>query len=229
MTQEYGKSARTFKSALVWIVADSDMGLYDEGRKLIAWEAIQAEEDELKLDDIQKRQLSESVKRAQRDLKESIWRAYKNIIVLDKNNKLKTIDLGLVHSSAADNLVALVLNRLRQDGEIEKEISPNFIVRNWPPAFIEWSTKSFRDAFFASPLFPRLLNPESIRETIIRGVEAGIFAYVGKTQDNKYEPFNFEEAMLGTDIEISDDMFIVQKSVAEEYRSAKRSSVRGSA
>lgn len=218
MTQEYGKSARTFKSALVWIAADSDMGLYDEGRKLIAWEAIQAEEDELKPDDIQKRQLSESVKRAQRDLKESIWRAYKNIIVLDKNNKLKTIDLGLVHSSAAENLVTLVLNRLRQDGEIEKEISPNFIVRNWPPAFVEWSTKSLRDAFYASPLFPRLLNSESIRETITRGVEAGIFAYVGKTQDNKYEPFNFEEAMLGTDIEISDDMYIVQKSLAEEYR-----------
>jgi len=218
MTQEYGKSARTFKSALVWIVADSDIGLYDEGRKMIAWEAIQEEEDELKLDDIQKRQLSESVKRAKRDLKESIWRAYKNIIVLDKNNKLKTIDLGLVHSSAAENLVTLALNRLRQDGEIEKEISPNFIARNWPPAFIEWSTKSLRDAFFASPIFPRLLNPESIRETIIRGVEAGIFAYVGKTEDNKYEPFNFEEAMLGTDIEISDDMYIVQKSVAEDYR-----------
>jgi len=221
MTQEYGKSSRTFKSALIWIVADSDMGLYDDGRKLIAWEAIQAEEDELKLDEIQKRQLSESVKRAQRDLKESVWRAYKNIIVLDKNNKLKMIDLGLVHSSAAENLVTLVLNRLRQDGEIEKEISPNFIVRNWPPAFVEWSTKSLRDAFFASPLFPRLLNPESIRETVIRGVEAGIFAYVGKTQDNKYEPFNFEEAMLGTDIEISDDMFIVQKSVAEEYRKSQ--------
>ena len=218
MTQTYGKSARTFKSALVWIVTDSDMGLYDEGRKLIAWEDIQSEEDELKLDDIQKRQLSENVKRAQRDLKESIWRAYKNIILLDKNNKLKTIDLGLVHSSAAENLVTLVLNRLRQDGEIEKEISPNFIVRNWPPAFVEWSTKSLRDAFFASPLFPRLINPESIRETIVRGVEAGIIAYVGKTKDNKYEPFNFEEAMLGTDIEISDDMYIVQKSVAEEYR-----------
>jgi len=218
MTQEYGKSARTFKSALVWIAADSDIGLYDEGRKLIAWEAIQIEEDELKLDDLQKRQLSESVKRAQRDLKESIWRAYKNIILLDKNNKLKTTDLGLVHSSAAENLVTLVLNRLRQDGEIEKEISPNFIVRNWPPAFVEWSTKSLRDAFYASPLFPRLLNPESIRETITRGVEAGIFAYVGKTQGNKYEPFNFEEAMLGTDIEISDDMYIVQKAVAEEYR-----------
>lgn len=218
MTQTYGKSARTFKSALIWVVADSDSGLYDEGRKLIAWEAIQAEQDELKLDDAQKKQLSESVKRAERDLKESIWRTYKNIILLDKQNKFKTLDLGLVHSSAAENLVTLILNRLRQDGEIEKEIGPNFIVRNWPPAFVEWSTKSLRDAFFASPLFPRLLNPESIKETIVRGVEAGIFAYVGKTKDNKYDPFCYEETMLGTDIEISDDVYIVQKALAGEYR-----------
>lgn len=217
MTQTYGKSARTFKSALVWVVADSDSGLHDEARKLIAWEAIQEEEDELKLDETQKRQLSENIKRAQRDLKESIWRTYKAIVLLDKNNKLKTVDLGLVHSSAAENLVTLILNRLRQDGEIEKDISPNFIVRNWPPAFTEWSTKSLRDAFFASPLFPRLLNPESVRDTIVRGVENGSFAYVGKANNNKYDPFCYEETMLGSDIEISDDMFIVQRAVAEEY------------
>jgi len=218
MTQTYGKSARTFKSALIWIVADSDSGLYDEGRNLIAWEAIQSEEDDLNIDDVQKRQLSENVKRAERDLRESIWRAYKNIIILDKNNQLKLIDLGLVHSSAAENLITLIFNRLRQDGEIEKDISPNFIVRNWPPAFVEWSTKSLRDAFFASPLFPRLLNPESIKETIIRGVGSGVFAYVGKAQDNKYQPFCYEETIPGSDIEISDDMCIIQKSVAEEYR-----------
>ena len=218
MTQAYGKSARTFKSALIWLVPDSDSILNDEARKLIAWEAIQTEEDELKLDETQKKLLSENIKRAERDLKEAIWRTYKNIILLDKNNKLKTIDLGLVHSSAAESLITLIVERLRQEGEVEKEISPNFIVRNWPPAFIEWSTKSLRDTFFASPLFPRLLNPETIKSTIARGVENGIFAYVGKTQENTYDPFYYEDTMLGTDIEISDDVYIIQKSVAEEYR-----------
>lgn len=218
MTQSYGKSARTFKSALVWVVPDNDSVLSEEARKLIAWETIQNEEDDLKLDAIQKKQISENIKRAERDLKESIWRTYKNIVLLDKNNKLKTMDLGLVHSSAAENLIALIVERLRQEGEVEKEISPNFIVRNWPPAFIEWSTKSLRDVFFASPLFPRLLNPETIKSTIARGVENGIFAYVGKTKDNKYDPFYYEDTMLGTDIEISDDVYIIQKSVAEEYR-----------
>ena len=218
MTQQYGKSARSFKSALVWIVADNDFSLYDEARKQIAWQAIQAEGDELMLDEAQKKQLSGHVKRAESDLKEAIWRTYKNIIFLGKDNKLKKVDLGLVHSSAAENLITLVMDRLRQDGEVEKDISPNFVVRNWPPAFVEWSTKSVRDAFFASPLFPRLLNAESLRDTIARGVESGILAYVGKTEDNKYNPFYYEETMLSSDIEFSDDMFIIQKSTAEEYR-----------
>lgn len=218
LTQSYGNSARAFKSALIWVVSDNDSVLNDEARKLLAWEAIKAEEDELKLDQTQKKLLSENIKRTERDLKEAIWRTYKDIVLLDKNNKLKIIDLGLVHSSAAESLITLIVERLRQEGEVEKEVSPNFIVRNWPPAFIEWSTKSLRDAFFASPLFPRLLNPETIKSTISRGVENGIFAYVGKTQENTYDPFNYEDTMLGTDIEISDDVYIIQKSVAEEYR-----------
>ncbi|MFQ5455304.1 MAG: ATP-binding protein [Nitrospirota bacterium] len=218
MTQQYGKSARLFKSALVWIAADNDFTLYDEARKQIAWEAIQAEEDELRLDETQKKQLSGHVKRAERDLRESIWRTYKNIIFLGKDNKLKKVDLGLVHSSAAENIVTMVLDRLRQAGEVERDISPNFLVRNWPPAFVEWNTKSVRDAFFASPLFPRLLNPETLKDTIVRGVESGILGYVGKNEDNKYFPFYYEETMLSTDIEFSDDMFIIQKLTAEEYR-----------
>ena len=90
---------------------------------------------------------------------------YKNLMLLGKDNTWKSVDLGLVHSSAAKSIVELVLNRLRQDGDIEDAVSPNFLARNWPPAFKEWSTKAVRDAFFASPQFPRLLNAESLKET----------------------------------------------------------------
>jgi hypothetical protein len=39
------------------------------------------------------------------------------VLLLGKNNALRQVDLGLVHSSAADNLITLILNRLRQDGD----------------------------------------------------------------------------------------------------------------
>jgi hypothetical protein len=39
-------------------------------------------------------------------------------------------------------------------------------VRNWSGAHKEWSTKAVKDAVFASPLFPRLLNGDLIGDTI---------------------------------------------------------------
>ena len=86
--------------------------------------------------------------------------------------------MGLVHSSASDSLVGLVLNRLKNVGDVEELISPTFLIRNWPPAFKEWSTKSVRDAFFASPQFPRIVNPDIIKDTIATGVSNHLIAYV---------------------------------------------------
>lgn len=45
MTREYGASARTCKSALIWAIADSAAALKDDARKLLAWEDIQDEVD----------------------------------------------------------------------------------------------------------------------------------------------------------------------------------------
>lgn len=227
MTRENGTSSRTFKSAIIWVVPEGVNALVDDARKLLAWEDIADEMDSgtLKLDDGQLKQLDENLKKAGRDLKEAIWRSYKNLVLLGKDNRLREIDLGLVHSSAADSMVTLILNRLRQDGDIEKEISPNFLVRNWPPAFKEWSTKSVRDAFFASPQFPKLLNGDAIKDAISRGVGNGILAYVGKSQDGVYDPFTFGQTLSANEVEISDEVFIVTKDTAEAYRKAGKANV----
>jgi len=177
----------------------------------------------LKLDEGQQKQLAENLKKAGRDLKEVIWRSYKNLVLLGKNNQLREIDLGLINSSQADSMLALILERLRNDGDIEKDISPNFLVRNWPPAFKEWSTKSVRDAFFASPQFPRLLNAEAVKEAIARGVCGGVIAYVGKPSDGEYQPFTFGGTMSVSEVEISDEVFIIKKETAEAYQKAKAS------
>ena len=99
-------------------------------------------------------------------------------------------------------------------------ISPNLLVRNWPPAIPEWNTRAVRDAFFASPLFPRLLNADAIKETIARGVSNGQLAYVGKTGTGKYHPFNFKRTITAFDVEISEEMFIITKENAEAYEKA---------
>jgi hypothetical protein len=120
--------------------------------------------------------------------------------------------------SFPSTLIQFIVNELVQVDEIQSGISPNLLVRNWPPAFKEWSTKAVRDAFYASPLFPRLLNPESIKETIARGVSNGQLAYVGKIAGGKYHPFSFERTISTADIEISEEMFIITKEAADAYR-----------
>lgn len=221
-TREHGASARTFKSALLWAVPDNSRHLNEDARKLLAWETLDDEADELRLESSQRKQLSENMKRAKRDLRESVWRIYKNVYLLDKNNQWKCVDLGLVHSSAADSLVSLISNRLKQEGDIEESISPNFLVRNWPAAFTEWSTKSVRDVFFASPQFPRLFNPETIKQTIADGVTHGLFGYAGKTLTGQYAPFNFATSINAFDIEISEDVFLIPKEVAQALSEGKK-------
>ncbi len=227
-TQNSGSSARTFKNALVWAIPDSSIALYDDARKLLSWEEIKAEEEELQLDDVQKRQLEENRKKGVRDLKETVWKTYKNIMLLGKDNNIRSIDLGLIHSSSSNSIVDLYIERLTKDGDIESSISPNFLPRNWPPAFKEWNTKSVRNMFFASPLYPRLLDPEAIRDTIARGVSNGIFAYVGKTVSGDYNPFIFKSSLIKSDVEISDDVYIIQKETAEEYKESLSTSVKPS-
>jgi hypothetical protein len=221
MTKECGTASRTFKNALLWCIADSAGSIQEEARKVLAWEDIEDEQEELHLDESQVRQLRENREKAKRDLKESVWRTYKNLALLGKDNQLRIVDLGLVHSSASTTLVSFITERLEKDGEIEKGISPNLLVRNWNPAFKEWSTRAVRDAIFASPLFPRLLNPETIKDTIARGVESGLLGYVGKSTGGDYQPFVYGSSLNAQDVEVSDDMYIVTRETAESYKKLK--------
>jgi hypothetical protein len=216
--REHGTSARTYKSGLIFAVAQSAAPLSEDARRALAWEEIQKELPGISVDKTQIAQLEDNIKKSRRDLKENVWRSYNNIALLGKTNEVRFIDLGNVHSSAASTVIQFIVNELVHIDEIQSGISPNLLVRNWPPAFQEWSTKSVRDAFYASPLFPRLLNPDAVKETIARGVSNGQLAYVGKAASGKYHPFSFERTISAVDVEISEEMFIITKETAEAYR-----------
>jgi len=221
--KECGTSGRTYKSALIWVVPDSSATLNEAARNLLAWEDINAHERK-QLDDSQQGQLSENLKRAKRDLNEAVWRTYKNLALLDRDNEIRVIDLGLIHSSAGESLTSYILLNLKQYDEITSGMSPNLLVKHWPPALKEWSTKSVRDAFYASPLFPRLLDAEVLKETISRGVANGVLAYVGKSSGGKYEPFYFEQPINPVEIEFSDDFYIITEAEARKETSKRNTS-----
>ena len=217
---ESGQSSRTFKSGLFFSVIDDATTLKDEARKLLAWQDIADDSDDLKLDEMQRRQLIENVKKAERDVREAVWRSFKHVYYLGTDGEIVHEDLGLLHSSAAPTLTELITSRLRQKDVIVETVTAQFLLRYWPPALPEWSTKAVRDAFYASPKFPRLMSPEAIKNTISKGLDAGAIAYVGKTAGG-YEPFVFKKSMLPSDIEVADDIFIITKDAAEKYVAAQ--------
>ncbi|MDR1924760.1 MAG: DUF499 domain-containing protein [Planctomycetaceae bacterium] len=216
-TREHGTGVRRFKNSLVWVVAESYNKLQDDVRNLLAWEDIQTESPELQIDDIQRRQLEVSLTKAKKDVKETIWRTYKNLFYLNKDDKIQAENLGLLHSSSANSLLLHYVDFMRHRGDIEDKIGLNFLIRNWPPALTEWSTKEIKEICFASTLFPRLLKPESILQTLSQGITDGRLAYVGKGTNGKYEPFHFGKPISDSDIEISTDMYIIRQETAESY------------
>jgi hypothetical protein len=217
MTREYGTSARTFKNALIWAVAESAAGMNQAALNYLAWETIADEQDELQLGDGQREQLKRNLARARSELEESVWRAYNRLFFLNKENKLYEYDLGRHNSSTAVNLLTLIIRELRQTGDVEEAISPNYLLRHWPPAFTEWSTRGIRDAIYASPQFPRLLDGNAIRETVAKGVTNGFLAYAGRLADGVYQPFYFNQPLTAAEVEITEEMVVLARETAEAY------------
>src|SRR5690606_11448206 len=119
IVRECGSSGRTYKSALIFIAPDSAESIRDATRDLLAWEAIDDDpETTQRLDEAQKRLLVRNLGRAKGDMKEAIWRAYRHMSLLGKDNKLRQVDLGQITSSMAGSLVELYLNELSRTDEI---------------------------------------------------------------------------------------------------------------
>ncbi len=83
--------------------------------------------------------------------------------------------------------------------------------------FKEWSTKAVRDAFFASPEFPRLLSADGAEGNHCARRQPGRSGYVGKRPGGRYEPFVFEREKTPLEVEISDDVFILTAEEAKKH------------
>lgn len=216
LLRECGTAGRTYKSGLLFMVPDQGSSIKEAARNALAWEDIEADEDTARqLEEAQRRTLSQSLGRAKADLKESLWRAYRHVFLLGKDNTVKSLDLGQITSSMAPSLCDLAINQLVKDDEITAAVGPNKLIRLWPPALTEWSTKAVRDAFFASPALPRLLDADSIKRTIADGVTSKLFGYASRDAAGRLQLDRFGESLLEQEVEISDDLFILRAQDAE--------------
>lgn len=226
IVRECGTSGRTMKSALIFVVPESPANIVAAARDQLAWEEIEDDPDTTKqLDEGQRKQLAMGLGRSKADLKESIWRSYRHVYLLDKANALKEIDLGQVTSSMAASIVELVINRLVKDDEITEGVGANKLLKFWPPALEKWTTKGVRDAFYSSPSLPRLLRSASVKRTISDGVTQGMIGYARDNGRGGVTIVKFRESVADADIEIADDLFILKAEDAQKLLEPPRTAL----
>ncbi len=214
-----GTSGRTYKSGLVFVVPDSSTAAVEAARNLLAWEDIDADDEAKKRLDDQAKALESNLKKSARDLKEALFRSYRNVMLLGKDNKAKVIDLGQITSSSIEGgrISDLVMRELLKLDEVSDGVGPSKLVRYWPPAFTEWATRDVRDAFFASPALPRLSNPDSIKRTIADGVSKGDLGYARRKSGGGLNLLKRPgESLSEQDVEVSEDACILKAEDAQK-------------
>jgi len=217
----FGGNPRVYKNGIIGVVAESSQGIKDEARKLLAWLSIEKDAGELHFEKEMLQSIKENIHRAKRELKEQVWKAYRHLFLIGKKGEVNHLDLGLLHSSQSGSLMDVYLHRLIQDGEITEEVNPNFLVRNWPPAFKHWTTRQIRDTFYSSPLFPKLKNSDSIKSTISKGAANNLIGYC-QLNNGKVENIVIGKTIPISDIEVSDDVSILLAEEARKYEEPRK-------
>ena len=225
LVRKSGLSDRTFKSALIFAVADASENVEDRAREWLAWQDIRDDDETIRrFDTGQQELLKRNLGTAERAVQESLFRAYRHLYLLSTDNTLRHVDLGNITSSSAASPVEAYLQRLGpgQLEEITDAVSPRKLLKMWPTAMIEWSTKSVRDAFYSSPLLPRLFNPNAVGRMIADGVTQGLFSLATKGPDGQFKLEDLKTGLFEADVKPADDVFILKAADAQKLKEPPR-------
>ncbi len=216
---EHVTQTRVYKSAVFWLLPEQTDILFEKARDLLTCQDVPGAEN---LSDAQQDQLRENRKRATIELRNVAWRAYSRVFYLGTEQRLTDYSLGQILPGGSDRFIDGLLLQLQAYGIVERTVSPSYLLRKWPPALTEWSTRAARDVFYQSPEYPRILNAESIRDMLARGITSGDFALVTRAPGGGYGVFRWKVTLSVADIDVNDDTYIIRNDVAEAWIKAQR-------
>jgi len=215
-----GRKDRTLKTALLFAVAHSNERLIHAAREVLAWEDISSDPTtDRRIDDRQRRSLAHRMHAARRELDEAIFGAYRHLYLLGKDNALRHLDLGSITSTSAGSFVEIYLQRLGCHGgldEIVDSIPARKLLAGWPDGQSQWSTKAVRDAFYSSPLLPRVVNHEVIQRAIADGLRQGVLRMAVRDEQGQLQVQPALSSCLPSDIEFSDTQILIQSTHTNE-------------
>jgi len=194
LLENRGNAQRIYKNMLLFLAADeSDMAsLHEAVREQMAWQSIQTDYETLNLDAQQRRQVAESLSRAEDTVGSRLMNAYSWLLTPYQGEALDQIEILLNRISGQDNFYERAYKKLLKD---------DYLIPAWSPDNLwmqldryvwgddkQWEVglKQMWDWMAQYCYFPRLTGYEVLRQAVQEGVSRldARFAYAtGKDRD----------------------------------------------
>ena len=198
--------------------------MQDQVEALLAWRRVA---DELRagllsseVDPAETQEAASKVKLAEVDAKEEVWASYGYLVIADRSVSagIRVIDLAGGYSNAGQTLTGRILATLKTEGLFTESVGAGYVGRNWPVALKEsgiWPLQGLRQSFLDGSLV-RLVDPErTLREQIVRWVEAGEFGLAsGQRSDGCYQRVWFKESVRQEEITFDASTFLMTRDGA---------------
>lgn len=179
-----GQTPRIYRNTLFFLcpMESERFRVMNIMKKKIAYEAIDKDQN-LKLSDEQKKDVKNSLKNTEGELKENIRKLYRMIGRPDKDG-VKITDLGIPTYGEEKSLDDELYEKLRLDGAIIEKIAPFTLKQLYLMNNDYIHTAMLYESSLKTPCQPIPLNKEIFEKSIIEGVSNGYFG-LGILENNQ--------------------------------------------
>jgi len=172
------KNPRTYANTLVALAPDHARlaGLRDQVRRFLGWRGVETSDEFKLLSDLQRKELARRKQASQDGLPDAVRATYSVLLAVDETGRVvaKAIpsEIGQPPFERIKKLLSeserLLVSTL--DPEL---LLPGSYFELWGPDEKSKKVKDLVSAFAQFPRLPRLLRPRALRDTLVRGVQAG--------------------------------------------------------
>ncbi|MGA9348992.1 MAG: DUF499 domain-containing protein [Anaerolineae bacterium] len=184
-------------------------------RKRLAFEMIEGDRT-LNLNQDQRKEIKDGLKKAQGDLAEAVRRTYRQLFIPTRDG-LKELDLGIPTYGEDRPLDEEVYEKLRLDGEILERIVPLVIKERYLREQAYVLTEQLAQAGLRTPGETRVVSHQAWERGIAEGVRQGLFG-LGELEDDRPVCRSFkEEPFIG----LAGSEVIIQAEICQAQREAE--------
>jgi hypothetical protein len=224
IVKQHGQGFRKHANTLIFIAPDEERSaeITEAATRLLALQGIDEDKTTKKrLTPGQLSDLARRLKNAEAALPSKLAQAYRHVIVATDKKALKPMDMGVQTYDGRTTISDRMYTTLKDNDQLLERLDAAELVGKrlsiWPDDDQMVNTKALAGYFTQLTHLPMLSGPGVLRETIVRGVERGLFAYaLGDGETQEFDTIRFKEPVPAEDCESSESAWLLRPALAEE-------------